>query len=41
MAASLIGFGGNETVAQFRIGVGREIGSTALVADGHHAGLMA
>jgi cation diffusion facilitator family transporter len=37
MAASLIGFVGNEAVAQFRIRVGREIGSAALVADGHHA----
>lgn len=36
-AASLIGFAGNEVVAMFRIRVGREIGSAALVADGHHA----
>lgn len=36
-AASLIGFAGNETVAMFRIRVGREIGSAALVADGYHA----
>lgn len=36
-AASLIGFAGNEIVAIFRIRVGREIGSAALVADGKHA----
>jgi cation diffusion facilitator family transporter len=36
-AAALIGFAGNELVAIFRIGVGREIGSAALVADGMHA----
>ena len=36
-AASLIGFAGNEVVAMFRIRVGREIGSAALVADGYHA----
>ncbi len=35
--ASVIGFFGNETVAQFRIKVGKEIGSAALIADGHHA----
>ena len=35
--ASLIGFLGNEAVALFRIRVGREIGSVALVADGYHA----
>ena len=37
VAASLVGFFGNEAVALFRIKVGREIGSAALVADGHHA----
>jgi cation diffusion facilitator family transporter len=37
MAAALIGFVGNEAVALFRIRVGREIGSAALVADGQHA----
>ena len=37
IAASLIGFFGNEVVAQFRIKVGKEIGSAALIADGHHA----
>jgi cation diffusion facilitator family transporter len=36
-AASIIGFIGNELVAIFRIRVGREIGSAALVADGMHA----
>ncbi|MDD4749163.1 MAG: cation diffusion facilitator family transporter [Methanosarcinaceae archaeon] len=36
-AASLIGFAGNELVARFRIKVGEEIGSAALVADGYHA----
>jgi cation diffusion facilitator family transporter len=35
--ASIIGFLGNELVAIFRIRVGREIGSAALVADGYHA----
>lgn len=36
-AAGVIGFVGNEWVAVFRIRVGREIGSVALVADGYHA----
>ncbi len=36
-AAALVGFLGNEAVAVFRIRVGREIGSAALVADGQHA----
>ncbi len=35
--AGLIGFAGNELVARYRIGVGRRIGSGALVADGLHA----
>ena len=35
--AALIGFAGNEAVALFRIRVGKEIGSSALIADGHHA----
>jgi cation diffusion facilitator family transporter len=35
--ASVLGFVGNEAVALFRIKVGREIGSAALVADGYHA----
>ncbi len=37
MAAALVGFLGNEAVAVFRIRVGQEIGSAALVADGQHA----
>jgi cation diffusion facilitator family transporter len=37
IAAALVGFFGNEAVAVFRIRVGREIGSAALVADGQHA----
>ena len=35
--ASIIGFAGNELVAIFRIRVGKEINSAALVADGYHA----
>ena len=35
--AGLVGFLGNETVAVYRIRVGRQIGSAALVADGIHA----
>jgi cation diffusion facilitator family transporter len=35
--AAVIGFLGNEFVAQYRIRVGRRIGSVALVADGLHA----
>ncbi len=37
MIASIIGFLGNEAVAIFRIKVGKEIGSAALIADGYHA----
>ena len=37
MTAAVVGFAGNELVAIFRIRVGREIGSAALVADGYHA----
>lgn len=37
MAAALIGAAGNEVVAQYRIRVGRRIGSAALEADGIHA----
>jgi cation diffusion facilitator family transporter len=37
MAAAIVGFIGNEGVAVFRIRVGREIGSAALIADGEHA----
>lgn len=36
-AASAVGFLGNEAVAAYRIRVGTEIGSAALVADGRHA----
>lgn len=35
--AGIVGFVGNELVAQYRIRVGRRIGSAALVADGLHA----
>jgi len=35
--AGLIGFLGNEAVAVFRIRIGREIRSVALIADGYHA----
>jgi cation diffusion facilitator family transporter len=35
--AAMIGFAGNEAVAIFRIRVGNEIGSAALIADGYHA----
>lgn len=37
MIASLIGFAGNELVAVWRIKIGKEIGSIAMVADGEHA----
>jgi len=37
LAAGLIGFTGNELVAVYRIRVGTQIGSAALVADGLHA----
>ncbi|WP_082589205.1 cation diffusion facilitator family transporter [Nostocoides sp. Soil756] len=36
-AASVLGFLGNEWVARYRIRVGHQIGSAALVADGLHA----
>jgi cation diffusion facilitator family transporter len=36
-AAAVVGFVGNELVAQYRIRIGRQIGSAALVADGLHA----
>jgi cation diffusion facilitator family transporter len=36
-AAGFVGFLGNEAVAVFRIRVGREINSAALIADGYHA----
>jgi cation diffusion facilitator family transporter len=35
--AGVLGFAGNELVAQYRIRIGRRIGSAALVADGLHA----
>ena len=35
--AGVIGFAGNELVARYRIRVGHQIGSAALVADGLHA----
>lgn len=37
VAAGAIGFAGNELVAGYRIRVGRQIGSAALIADGQHA----
>ena len=36
-AAGVIGFVGNEVVAVFRIRVGRQMNSAALIADGYHA----
>ncbi len=35
--AAIIGFLGNEIVAQYRIRTGNKIGSAALIADGYHA----
>ncbi|HET7558904.1 MAG TPA: cation diffusion facilitator family transporter, partial [Limnochordia bacterium] len=35
--AAIIGFAGNEFVAQYRIRVGTRMGSAALIADGQHA----
>jgi cation diffusion facilitator family transporter len=37
LLAGFVGFLGNEAVAIWRIKVGKEIGSAALVADGYHA----
>ena len=37
VVAAIVGFLGNEGVAVFRIRVGKEIGSAALIADGQHA----
>ncbi len=37
IAAGFIGAIGNELVARYRIRVGRQISSEALIADGHHA----
>lgn len=39
IVAAFIGFLGNEAVAMFRLKIGREISSAALVADGYHARL--
>jgi cation diffusion facilitator family transporter len=36
-AAGIVGFIGNEAVAVFRIRVGRQMNSAALIADGYHA----
>jgi divalent metal cation (Fe/Co/Zn/Cd) transporter len=35
--AGVVGFLGNEIVAVYRIQVGRQINSAALIADGYHA----
>lgn len=37
IAAGILGIIGNETVAAYRIRVGREIGSLALITDGEHS----
>lgn len=37
LVAGVVGFIGNEAVAFYRIRVGTEIGSAALIADGYHA----
>lgn len=37
VVASIVGFAGNEAVAIFRIKIGKEMGSAALIADGYHA----
>ncbi len=37
IGAAIIGFIGNEVVAEYRIRIGRQIGSAALMADGQHA----
>jgi cation diffusion facilitator family transporter len=37
LAAGALGFVGNEAIAEYRVRVGRRIGSAALVADGLHA----
>ncbi|MEO7689044.1 MAG: cation diffusion facilitator family transporter [Sphingomonas sp.] len=37
VAAGLVGFAGNEIVAVFRIRIGRQMNSAALIADGYHA----
>jgi cation diffusion facilitator family transporter len=35
--AGIVGFAGNEMIAQYRIKIGKEIGSASLIADGYHA----
>lgn len=35
--AAMIGFAGNEAVAVYRLRIGNRIGSSALIAEGHHA----
>lgn len=37
LVAGIVGFVGNEAVAQYKLRVGRRIGSSALVADGQHS----
>lgn len=37
IAAALVGFVGNEALAQYKISAGKRIGSTALLADGQHS----
>ncbi len=37
LTAGLVGFIGNEAVAQYKLRIGRRIGSSALVADGEHS----
>jgi cation diffusion facilitator family transporter len=37
VGVAIVGFAGNEAVAGFRIQIGGEIGSAALIADGQHA----
>jgi len=39
LGAAIVGFLGNEAVAMFRLKIGKEIGSAALIADGYHARL--
>src|SRR5439155_6090456 len=39
LAVALVGFAGNEAVAQYKITAGRPMGSMALVADGRHSRL--
>lgn len=37
MAAAVVGFAGNEVLAQYKISVGKRINSVALIADGQHS----